>query len=65
MASQVAQNARGAADITNALVKHIGRDTTSVRYYNDQLAQPRIYNRALTATEVVRNYNADKSKFGL
>jgi hypothetical protein len=62
---QVAQNARGAADITNALVKQIGRDTTSVRYYNDQIAQPRIYNRALTATEVLRNYNADKSKFGL
>jgi hypothetical protein len=46
---QVAQNARGAADITNALVKQIGRDT-NVRYYKDQIAQPRIYNRALTAT---------------
>ena len=31
----------------------------------DQIALPRIYNRALTATEVLRNYNADKSKFGL
>jgi len=31
----------------------------------NQLALPRIYNRALTATEVARNYNADKSKFGL
>jgi hypothetical protein len=31
----------------------------------DQIALPRIYNRALTATEVARNYNADKSKFGL
>jgi hypothetical protein len=35
------------------------------RNYNDQLALPRIYNRALTATEVARNYNADRSKFGL
>jgi hypothetical protein len=33
--------------------------------YPDQIALPRIYNRALTATEVARNYNADKSKFGL
>ena len=63
--SQVAQSARGAANITNALVKHIGRDNQSTRYYQDQLALPRIYNRALTATEVARNYNADKSKFGL
>jgi hypothetical protein len=62
---QVAQNARGAADITNALVKQIGRDTNANRFYQDQIAQPRIYNRALTATEVLRNYNADKSKFGL
>ena len=31
----------------------------------NQIALPRIYNRALTATEVARNYNADKSKFGL
>jgi hypothetical protein len=59
--SQNAQTARTAADITNALVKQIGRDTTTFRYYNDQLAQPRIYNRALTAEEVQRNYNAGKN----
>jgi hypothetical protein len=35
------------------------------REYPSELALPRIYNRALTATEVARNYNADKSKFGL
>jgi hypothetical protein len=64
-ATQEDQDARTAGNITNALVKQIGRDTTSTRYYNDQIAQPRIYNRALTATEVLRNYNADKSKFGL
>jgi hypothetical protein len=57
--------ARTAADISNALVKEIGRDSTTTRTYKDQIALPRIYNRALTATEVLRNYNADKSKFGL
>jgi hypothetical protein len=51
--------------ITNASAKNIGRDNNTVRYYNDQLANPRIYNRALTAAEVLRNYNADKAKFGL
>jgi hypothetical protein len=57
--------ARAASSITNTDVKMIGRDSISTRYYNDQIAQPRIYNRALTATEVLRNYNADRSKFGL
>jgi len=57
--------ARAASSITNTDVKMIGRDSISTRYYNDQIALPRIYNRALTATEVARNYNADKSKFGL
>ena len=59
--AQADQDQRTAVDMTNALVKMIGRDTTSVRYYNDQIAQPRIYNRALTAEEVQRNYNAGKN----
>ena len=59
--SQNAQNARTAADVTNTLVKQIGRDSTTFRYYNDQIAQPRIYNRALTASEVLQNYNSGKS----
>jgi hypothetical protein len=57
--------ARTAHSITNTDTKMIGRDSLGVRYYNDQIALPRIYNRALTATEVARNYNADRSKFGL
>lgn len=52
-------------NVTNAANPRIGADATSVRYYSDQIALPRIYNRALTATEVARNYNADRSKFGL
>jgi hypothetical protein len=43
----------------------IGRYDNSGNRYKNQIALPRIYNRALTATEVARNYNADKSKFGL
>ncbi len=34
-------------------------------YYNGNLAACRIYNRALTETEVLNNYNATKSRFGL
>ena len=61
--SQNAQTARTAADITNELVKQIGRDSTTFRYYNDQIAQPRIYNRALTAEEVQRSYDSGKNIF--
>ena len=44
----------------------IGRYSQNVSVaYGNQLANPRIYNRALTAAEVLRNYNADKAKFGL
>ncbi len=43
----------------------IGRNENGSNYSPDQLANPRIYNRALTAAEVLRNYNADKAKFGL
>jgi hypothetical protein len=31
--------------------------------YNGQIAQPRIYNRALTASEVLNNYNATKAQY--
>ena len=37
-----------------------GPDT---RTLENQLAQPRIYNRALTAEEVQRNYNAGKNTY--
>ena len=51
---------------TNDLPVEIGRYGQSTgSQYDNQLALPRIYNRALTATEVLRNYNADRSKFGL
>ena len=44
----------------------IGRyDANAVRNYHNSIANPRIYNRALTAAEVLRNYNADRPKFGL
>jgi hypothetical protein len=47
-------------------VVEIGRyDQVSSTSYTNQIALPRIYNRALTAAEVLRNYNADKAKFGL
>jgi len=62
--SQADQDARTAVDITNGFTKFIGRDGTDPnRYYHDQIAQPRIYNRALTASEVLNNYNATSSLY--
>jgi hypothetical protein len=44
----------------------LGRDPgASRRYWQGNIANAQIYNRALTATEVLRNYNATKSRFGL
>ena len=47
----------GASDIP----VRIGVDDVNASYAPNQLAQPRIYNRALTAEEVQRNYNAGKN----
>jgi hypothetical protein len=34
-------------------------------YYNGNIGTVKVYNRALTATDVLQNYNAQKSRFGL
>jgi hypothetical protein len=35
------------------------------RLYAGRISNTLIYNRALTATEVLQNYNATKTRFGL
>jgi hypothetical protein len=39
--------------------------TGDTQYFNGNIAQTSIYNRALTAAEIQQNYNALKSRFGL
>ena len=43
---------------------HIGNraNTTSAAQFNGSIDEPRIYNRALTASEVLSNYNGSKAK---
>ena len=49
---------------TNDDALSIGGDNTFAPYrLNKPIAQPRIYNRALTAEEVQRNYNAGKNTY--
>ena len=63
--AQASQNTSGipATMTQSALNVQIGKWSNNVS--NLRIANPRIYNRALTAAEVLRNYNADKAKFGL
>lgn len=42
---------------------NIGRYSTN--YFSGRISNTKIYNRALSAQEVLQNYNATKSKFGL
>jgi hypothetical protein len=39
--------------------------TNSTEYFSGKIATSQIYNRGLSASEVLQNYNAQKSKFGL
>jgi hypothetical protein len=47
---------------------NIGRITVPAppsEYWNGSISNLQIYNRALSATEISQNYNAQKSRFGL
>ena len=43
----------------------IGGSSILGGYLNGNISQTSIYNRALSATEVLQNYNATKTRFGL
>jgi hypothetical protein len=40
-------------------------DSGFISYYNGRISNLQLYNRALTATEILQNYNAQKSRFNL
>jgi hypothetical protein len=43
----------------------IARRNTNTLYLNGRIPNIKIYNRALSATEILQNYNATKTRFGL
>jgi hypothetical protein len=64
------RNAIQKAQSTIAQTNHgtlvtIGADTVNNRYFNGYIGNVQIYNRALLSTEILQNYNAVKSRFGL
>jgi len=48
--------------ITNALVKQLGRDTSTDRFYTDVIDDTRMYNIALSQKEIINNYKIGLSK---
>ena len=60
----------GSIALTGSLVQNnnsveIGASTTQAYDYDGSIAEVRIYNRALSATEVSQNFNATRSKYGV
>jgi len=54
------------ATLTSSISQlYIGRDSTLSRYFNGAVSLVTIYNRALSDSEILQNYNAQKSRFGL
>jgi hypothetical protein len=43
----------------------LGARNNTIEFLQGSIAQVQIYNRALSATEVLQNYNATKTRFGL
>jgi hypothetical protein len=43
----------------------VGRDQTSYTFMSGKIDSVKIYNKSLSDTEVLQNYNAQKSRFGL
>ena len=45
---------------------YIGSDSgQSGRYYNGRIAMVQLYNRALTNTEILQNFNATRGRYGV
>jgi hypothetical protein len=61
----VSNSAVSSLDTTGTLLYNFGRNTSAVNYANVNIAVIRLYNRALSSTEITQNYNALKSRFGL
>lgn len=64
--SQSTQTVTGTPNVSGSINLEIGRFGTSTQYnFSGSIANIQIYNRALSAAEVLQNYNAQKSRYGL
>ncbi len=53
------------SNIANNVVLGRWGDSTGPYYYRGHIGTVQMYNRALSSTEILRNYNTQKSRFGL
>ena len=53
------------SSLGNTNQNYLGRSQYSDPYFQGQISNIQIYNRALSAQEVLQNYNATKTRFGL
>lgn len=58
-------NSVGTTLTSDTGVVEIGKDDTLPRYLNGNIASAQLYNRALSPSEILENYNASKTRFGL
>jgi hypothetical protein len=54
----------GTINTSNSTI-YIGYSGYASEYFNGRIAICQLYNKALTATEILQNYNAQKGRFGL
>jgi hypothetical protein len=52
-------------NIGGTLIMNLGRNTTGAAVTQGNLSIARVYNRGLSASEILQNYNATKSRFNL
>jgi hypothetical protein len=62
---EVATGTGGVQSLTTPTNIRIGSIQTNINFFNGNIANVKIYNRALSASEVLQNYNAQKSRFNL
>jgi hypothetical protein len=58
-------NLTSVGDISNTLDMRIGAESDNQYYFPGRLGFVQLYNKALSASEVLQNYNATKGRFGL
>jgi hypothetical protein len=51
--------------LTGATTIRIGSIQTNIQFFNGNIAQVSMYNRALTASEIQQNFNALRGRFGI
>jgi hypothetical protein len=63
--NQVASVIATKTDVTNVEDFQIARSSYISRFFRGNISKSTIYNRALSASEVLQNYNATKGRYGL